>query len=119
MASVKDEDLPAQMKERQNMAHSIAEQAYEQVWNIAAQASDSMNKQISGSEALSYLGTILSDFAGRWIVGMNKIAQADTQGITKEELIKDTMNGILSTIGCEATYDDEPKDLPHGIKRLK
>ncbi len=119
MAIVKDEDLPVQMKLRQKMAHNIAEFSFEQIWNIAAQVSESINKQVSGNEALSYLATILSDFAARWIVHMNKIAQTDTAGITKEELIKDVLNGILACLGCEATFDDESKDLPHGIKRLK
>ena len=119
MKVVKHKDLPERMKKRQKVAHEIAEQVFNQVWNISAQASDEVGKQISGLDALSYFSTIVCDFAGRWICQMDKIRLADDSGILREELIKDIMNGILTTIGCSAEFeDDKPKELPGGIKRL-
>lgn len=118
MSLVEDKDLPVGMKERQKIAHQIAEQACDQVWNIAANENNKIGKQISGNEALSYMGTILQDFAGRWISGMDKIRLEDDAGILREDMIKELMNGILATIGCSASYEEEPP-LPNGIKKLK
>lgn len=119
MSSIKDEDLPAQMKERQKVAHKIAEEAFKQVWNAAAVAGEKVNRSISGNEALSYFGTILADFAGRWIIQLDKIAKDHTAGVTTEEVIKNTINGILATIGAKATFEEENKVHPNGIKKLK
>lgn len=118
MSIVHDDDLPAGMKIRQKLAHQIADQACDQVWNIAAQAHEKIGRQISGNEALSYMGTILQDFAGRWLTRMNRIREADDAGVLLEDMIKITMDGILSTIGCSASYEKEPA-LPDGIKKLK
>ncbi len=118
MTVVNSDDLPEGMKEHQRIAHQIAEQTCEQVWNIAAEANAQIGKQISGNDALSFLATILQDFAARWISLMDDIRQKDDAGILREDLLKDLMNGILSTIGCTATYEDEAP-LLDGIKRLK
>lgn len=118
MALVKDKDLPEGMKVLQNMAHEIAKQACEQIWNIAIDAHEKIGSQITGNDALSYMGTILQDFAARWIVLMDRIRQADDAGILFEDLVKETMNGILACIGCRAEFEEQPP-LPDGIKRLK
>lgn len=118
MKLVRDDDLPVGMKERQKMAHEIAKQSCEQVWNIAIDANKKIKLQITGNEALSYMGTILQDFAGRWFVLMDNIRETDDAGILREDLVKSVMNGILATIGCTASYEKEPP-LPQGIKRLK
>ena len=115
---VKDEDLPVGMKERQNIAHQIAKQACEQVWDIASAANNKLKIPISGNDALSYMGTILQDFCGRWIFLMDRIRETDDAGILREDLVKGILNGILATIGCSANFEEE-KPLPDGIKRLK
>lgn len=117
MKIVKHEDLPERMKEIQNVAHQIAEQAFEQVWDISVQACHKVSGQISGNDALSYFSTVVGDFAGRWICQMDKIAKADDAGITTEYLVKGVIDGILANIGCKAEYEKEP-ELPGGIKRL-
>jgi hypothetical protein len=118
MSMVHDKDLPVQMKERQKIAHQIAKEACEQTWKIAALASDKISKQLSGNEALSYTGTILTDFMGRWIIQMDHIRQKDGAGIATEDMVKELLNGILSSIGCTASFEEEAP-LPSGIKRLK
>lgn len=118
MSVVEDKDLPEGMKARQELAHQIAEQACKQVWNIAATQSNNLGKQISGNDALSYLGTILQDFCARWICLMDVIREKDDAGILKEEMVKEILNGILATIGCNADYEKE-SPLPDGIKRLR
>lgn len=118
MSIVKDKDLPAGMIERQKLAHHIAAKAAEQVWEIACEADKKLGKQISGLEALSYMGTILGDFAGQWLSWMDVIRERDDAGVLREDMIKKTMDGILATIGCTASYQEEPP-LPDGIKRLK
>ena len=115
---IKDEDLPVAMQDRQRLAHKIAKQACMQVWNIASDASNKISKQISGLEALSYMGTLLQDFVGRWIVMMDKIRERDDAGVLQEDMIKEVLNGILATIGATATLEEE-QELPNGIKRLK
>lgn len=115
---VEDKDLPIAMKERQRLAHQIAKQAADQVWNIAAQASNQISKQISGLEALSYAATILQDFAAHWIVQMDIIRERDEAGVLQEDMVKELLNGIIASIGGEATFEDE-KPLPDGIQRLK
>ncbi len=115
---VADKDLPEGMKKRQALAHKIAQQACEQVWNIAVEANNKIGKSLTGNEALSYMGTILQDFAGHWISMMDIIRERDEAGVLREDMLKIIMNGILETIGCSATYEEE-KELPHGIKRLK
>lgn len=117
MTIVKTEDLPENMKERQELAHNIADQACSQVWNIAVEQNNKLGKSMTGNDALSYFGTILQDFAGIWISHMDVIRERDDAGVLREDLIKDVMNGILATIGCTATFEEE-KELPHGIKRL-
>lgn len=118
MSIVHDDDLPAGMKARQKIAHDIAKQSCEQVWNIAIDAEQKIGLQISGNEALSYMGTILQDFAARWIVLMDGIRTADHGIVEKEDMIKNLINGILKCIGVSATFEEEPA-LPDGIKRLK
>lgn len=119
MTIVKDEDLPAGMRVRQLIAHEIAKQAVEQVWNIAAIENGKLGTQITGNEALSFMGTILSDFGGRWISLMDKIREQDTEaGVLREDMIRVTLNGMLETIGCSATYSEETP-LPDGIKKLR
>lgn len=117
MTIVHDDDLPVGMKKRQRLAHQIAEQACKQVWNIAIDENQKLDLQVTGNEALSYMGTILQDFAGRWLVLMDGIRMSDDAGVLREDLVKNLINGILATIGCSANYEkDEP--LPNGIKRL-
>lgn len=118
MTLVHDDDLPIGMKKRQKIAHQIAEQACEQIWNIAIDAEKKLDSQLTGNEALSYMGTILQDFAGRWIVLMDKIRLNDDAGVLREDLIMNVINGILATIGCTANYEKEAP-LPDGIKRLE
>jgi len=118
MTLVHDKDLPEGMKERQRIAHDIAEQACEQVWNIAIDAEKKIGLQITGNEALSYMGTILQDFAGRWLILMDNIRRADHGIIDLEDMIKEIVNGIVASIGCKASFIEEPP-LPDGIKRLK
>lgn len=117
MSLVHDDDLPAGMKARQKLAHDIAKQACEQVWNIAIDAEQKIGLQISGNEALSYMGTILQDFSARWIVLMDGIRRADGCIVDMDEMVKNTLDGILACIGAKATYAEEPL-LPEGIKRL-
>ncbi len=117
MSLVHDDDLPAGMKERQKLAHHIAKQAYEQVWNIAIDENQKLMLQITGNEALSYMGTILQDFAAGWIKLMDRIRKGDDAGVTREELVKNIINGVLACIGCTASFEKEPP-LPDGIKRL-
>lgn len=119
MATVKNEDLPERMKKRQEIAHSVARQSVEQVWNVSLEAIMTIKTETSGNDALSYFGTIISDFAARWIYMMDKIAKIDDAGIETEELVKCVINGILASISCEAEFVDEKKELPYGIKRLK
>jgi hypothetical protein len=118
MTVVEDKDLPVGMMERQRLAHNIAAKAAEQVWGIACDAEKKLGQQISGLEALSYMGTILSDFAGQWLSWMDVIRERDDAGVLREEMIKTTMDGMLATIGCTATYEEEAP-LPDGIKKLK
>lgn len=118
MTLVHNDDLPEGMKERQNVAHDIAEQACEQTWNIAVDLIEKNGKEITGNELLSYMGTILMDFSGRWISLMDRIRQEDQAGVLREDLIKDTINGILATISCTGSFEEEP-ELPNGIKKLK
>lgn len=118
MTLVRDVDLPENMKKRQKLAHEIARQVCEQTWNIAIDQNQELGQQITGNEALSYMGTILQDFAGRWIALMDDIRERDDAGVLREDLIKGILDGILATIGCVANYDEEPP-LPDGIKRLK
>ncbi len=118
MSIVHTKDLPEHMKKRQEIAHQIAKQAAEQVWNIAIDENQKLGKQITGNDALSYMGTILQDFAGRWICLMDLIRERDDAGIVREDLIKEIMNGILATLGCKGVFEKEP-NLPNGIKRLK
>jgi hypothetical protein len=117
MSIVHDDDLPAGMKERQKIAHEIAKQSCEQVWNIAIDAEQKIGLQVSGNEALSYMGTILQDFAARWIILMDDIRRADHSIVEREDLIKNVINGILASIGASATFEKEAP-LPYGIKRL-
>jgi|SRR5579859_5501207 len=117
MSLVHDDDLPAGMKKRQKLAHDIAKQACEQVWNIAIDANQTLGLQITGNEALSYMGTILQDFAARWIILMDRIRKGDEAGIPQDEFVKEIINGIIASIGCTASFEDEPP-LPDGIKRL-
>ena len=105
------------MKERQRIAHEIAKQSCEQVWNIAIDAEQKIGLQISGNEALSYMGTILQDFASRWIILMDDIRRADHSIIEREDLIKNVINGILACIGAKAKFEQDAP-LPDGIKRL-
>lgn len=118
MSLVHDKDLPEGMKSRQKIAHKIAEQVCSQVWNIAINESEKIGDQITGNDYLSYMGTILQDFAGRWICFMDGIRGQDDAGILREDMVKEIINGILATIVCSAYYEKEP-DLPYGIKRLK
>jgi hypothetical protein len=118
MTVVHDKDLPEGMKERQRIAHEIARQSCEQVWDIAIEAHQKTGLQITGNEALSYFGTIIQDFVALWIVGMDRIRLEDDAGVLREDLIKELMNGILSSIGCSASYEEEAP-LPEGIKKLK
>ncbi len=117
MSLVKDSDLPERMKKRQNLAHKIAQQACEETWNYAIDACHRIDKQITGNDALSYFGTILQDFCGRWIVLMDRIRLEDDAGILREDLIKNLLNGILASIGCSADIEEEQKPLPGGINR--
>lgn len=119
MTIIKNEDLPERMKKRQAMAQDIAEDAFSKVWNHATDYLEKNDKQIVGNEALTYFGTILSNFAARWIIYMDKIAKSDSAGIETEEIVKVTLNGILTMIGCKAEFEDDRKDMPDGIKRLK
>ena len=118
MSLVHDKDLPEGMKKRQKLAHRIAKQSCEQVWNIAIDEEQKIGLQISGNEALSYMGTILQDFAGRWIMLMDDIRRADHAIVEREELVKGILNGILACIGAAATFEENPP-LQDGIKRLK
>lgn len=118
MTIVHDDDLPAGMKKRQSRAHDIAKQACEQVWNIAIDVEHKIGLQISGNDALSYMGTILQDFAARWIILMDDIRQADHGIVEREDMIKGILNGIVGCIGAVATFEEEPS-LPGGIKKLK
>lgn len=118
MVIVHDKDLPVRMKKRQELAHEIAKQACEQVWDAAIDENQKFRQQITGNEALSYMGTILQDFAGRWIFLMDHIREKDDAGILREDLIKDIFNGILATLGATVTYEEKP-ELPNGIKKLK
>jgi hypothetical protein len=115
---VHDKDLPVGMKQRQKIAHQIAKQSAEQVWDIAIDAHKKIGTQITGNEALSYMSTILQDFAARWIVYMDRIRETDDAGVLREDLVKGVMNGILASIGCSASFEEEAP-LPDGIKRLK
>lgn len=117
MTVVHEDDLPVGMQERHKIAHNIAKETFEQVWNIAVIECDKLNKQITGNDALSYLGTIVASFAARWLVEMNKIAQEDDAGITTEDMVKDTLNAIIKMLGGDATFEEE-KPLPGGMKRL-
>ncbi len=63
------------------------------------------------------MGTVLQDFAGRWIVLMDDIRRADHSIIDREDLVKEIINGILASIGAKASYEKEAS-LPNGIKRL-
>lgn len=119
MNIINDGDLPVGMIIRQKVASQIAEKAFDGIWNMATQVLSDMDKQITGNEALSYFGKILAEFAARWLIEMDKIAKTDDAGVDTEELIKNTINHILSTLEIEATFEDEKKELPHGIKRLK
>lgn len=114
---IKDEDLPERMKNQQYIAHKIAEQAFDKIWDMSVEDLYKIRSQVTGNDALCYFGTIIADFSGRWIIEMNKIAQKDQAGITTEDLVKDTVNGILAKIGCVAQFEEEPQ-LPNGIKRL-
>jgi len=118
MSLVKDDDLPVGMKARQRIAHEIAQQAASQVWNIAVDEHKKIDSQITGNEALSYLGTLLQDFCGHWICMMDRIRLEDDAGVLREDMVKNLMNGILATIGCTASFEGEP-ELPQGIKKLK
>jgi hypothetical protein len=117
MSVVHDDDLPAGMKERQKIAKEIAKQSCEQIWNIAIDAEVKNSLQITGNEALSYMGTILQHFAARWIILMDDIRIADHSIIGREDFIKEVMNGILACIGASATFEEDAP-LPGGIKRL-
>lgn len=119
MKVVKSKDLPVRLKEIQNIAHQIAEQSFTQVWDISVQECNKISKSISGNDALSYFSTIIGDMVGRWICQMEKIAKADSAGISSEELVKGVINHILATINCEAEFEEEkPQELPGGIKRI-
>ena len=118
MSLVHDRDLPVGMKKRQKIAHEIAKQASEQVWNIAIDANEKIGLQITGNEALSYMATILQDFSARWIAYMDRIRETDDAGVLREDLVKGILNGILASIGCSASFEAEP-ELPQGIKKLK
>jgi len=118
MTVIHDDDLPIGMKKRQGLAHDIAKQACEQVWNIAIDANQTLNLQITGNEALSYMGTILQDFAARWIVLMDNIRRADHSIVDREDMLKNLINGILVCVGATASFEEEPP-LPDGIKKLK
>lgn len=118
MSLVHDRDLPVGMKKRQKIAHAIAKQASEQVWNIAIDENEKIGLQITGNEALSYMATILQDFAARWIAYMDRIRETDDAGVLREDLVKCILNGILARIGCSASFEEEPA-MPHGIKKLK
>lgn len=119
MTIIKTEDLPERMKERHSIAHSIAEQAAAQIWQAACYSCQKIEEQATGNDALSFFGTILIGFAGRWIIMMDKIAKLDDAGIETEELVKTTINGILDVINCKAEYEDQKEELPDGIKRIK
>lgn len=118
MALIQTDDLPEHIKARQKIAHQIAQQVCEQMWNIAIDESEKLGRQITGNDALSYMSTIIMDFVARWIVLMDDIRERDDAGILREDLIKEILNGILTCIGCSASYEDE-KPLPNGIQRLK
>jgi len=117
MSVVKHEDLPVMMKARQDCAHAIAKEAFQQVWDHALDILNRNDKQITGNDALTYFGTIICALTGRWIIEMDKIAKSDEAGVLTEDLVKDTLNGIIEMIGCKAEFEDE-KPLPNGIKRI-
>lgn len=117
MSIVKNEDLPEMMRARQDCAHEIAREAFEQVWNHATQVLSHNDKQISGNDALAYFGTIICNISARWIVEMDKIAKSDEAGVLTEDLIKEFLNGTLGMLGAKAEFEEE-KPLPNGIKRI-
>jgi hypothetical protein len=117
MSLVHDKDLPAGMKKRQKLAHLIAKQSCEQVWNIAIDENEKIGLQITGNEALSYMGTILQDFAARWIALMDDIRKGDGRIVAREDMVKETINGILACIGARASFEED-HPLQDGIKRL-
>ena len=117
MSVVKHEDLPVMMKARQDCAHAIAKEAFQQVWDHATQVLAHNDKQISGNDALAYFGTIICNISARWMCEMDKIAKNDDAGVLTEDLIKEFLNGTLAMLGAKAEFEDE-KPLPDGIKRL-
>lgn len=117
MSLVTDDDLPENMKKRQQLAHRFAKHAFNETWNYATSKCFESG-EVTGNEALSFYGTLLQDFSTYWIHHMIMIANRDDAGVLKEELIKEVFNGIIKLLGGEIEYEKE-KELPNGIKRLK
>lgn len=118
MGIVKNDDLPEMMKNRQKLAHALAENYFYKIWEDATQNLSTVEKSLSGNDALAYFGTIISSFTARFIFQMIKIAGKDDTGINQDEIVKETLNGILAMLGGAIEYEEE-NPLPDGIKKLK
>lgn len=112
-------DLPEGMKKRQRLAHALAESEFENTWNNSCVELLKFGHEMTGNDILSYFGTLIAAFTSRWLIEMTKIADRDDAGISKDDLIKDTLNGIIAMLGGKAEFTQENNNTPGGIKRLK
>lgn len=119
MSTCLHEDLPEGMKKRQILSHGIAEHAFNQTWDLALIELQKLKQEITGNDALAYFGTLICSLTARWLIEMVKIADKDDAGVSKDDLVKDTLNGIIAMLGGEAEFEEKNNIPSDGIKRLK
>jgi hypothetical protein len=96
------DEVPPRVKEILDLAHSIAEQSYAQIWDMFCQAANQINEEWPTDDILTATATLAGHFIGRWVQAMHMVASADDGGQTGDELLHDVFEGAAATISVKA-----------------
>jgi hypothetical protein len=117
MKIVKRDKTPARLKDFCDLAHQIAEQSYEQVWDALCASGNTIQEEWNGDDILSAASTCIAHFIGRWIMAMSWVAENDDTGRTSQEIFNDIFKGTAEIMALKVPLK-KSKEPRHEFKRL-
>ncbi len=111
-----DKETPLRCKQLIDLAHSIAEQSYAQIWDVFCSAANAINEEWPTDDILSATATLAGHFIGRWVQAMHMVASSDEVGQTGDELLHDVFEGAAAMINVRAPVRKIKSDFE--FKRL-